>query len=109
MTTTPDDKRMDECRMAFENEMRNSGWNVEIQDGIYTDRDTQGPWSDWHRAWSHLSDELAVLRKALKATDALVRDIRHRDARWHDDELVRRVLDANAAILSPAPTGGGSV
>lgn len=40
------------------------------------------------------------MRKALRANDSLVRDIRHRDARWHDDELVKRVLARNAALLA---------
>jgi hypothetical protein len=45
--------------------------------------------------------EIERLRKALKANDCLIRDIRHRDARWHDDQLVKQILDANKQILSP--------
>ena len=50
-----------------------------------------------------LADRVRALEHALKGNDALIRDIRHRDARWHDDELVTRVLDANAALLGGEP------
>lgn len=37
---------------------------------------------------------------AVRANDALIRAIRHRDARWHDDELVKRLLERNNALLA---------
>lgn len=42
----------DACREAFEKDMRESGWSVQMSDGIYVDRDTQSAWSGWHRAWN---------------------------------------------------------
>lgn len=46
-----------------------------------------------------LLEEIDWLLFALAANDSLLRDIRHRDARWHDDELVRRVLERNSELL----------
>lgn len=43
------------------------------------------------------AEELAA---AVRANDALIREIRHRDSRWHDDELVMRLLDRNRTLLA---------
>ena len=46
---------------------------------------------------------LMEMVEAIRANDSLIRDIRHRVARWHDDELVRQLLDRNRALLTKLP------
>lgn len=48
------------------------------------------------------------LQEAIQANDALLRDIRHRDARWHDDALVKELLERNHALLRRLRPGQGS-
>ncbi|AWM37076.1 hypothetical protein GobsT_50110 [Gemmata obscuriglobus] len=40
------------------------------------------------------------LTAALRVNDSVIRDIRQRDARWHDDELVKQLLERNRALLA---------
>jgi hypothetical protein len=50
------------------------------------------------------------MRNAIQVNDALIRDIRHRDARWHDDEMVNEVLERNRVLLAKLdgqPAEGG--
>jgi hypothetical protein len=40
-----------------------------------------------------------ALLRTIIANDVLIRNMRHRDARWHDDPDVAKVLEANRAII----------
>lgn len=49
----------------------------------------EASWAAWQAAWLKMSVEAT---QVLRASDALIRHIRHRDARWHDDAMVIQVL-----------------
>lgn len=55
--------------------------------------------------YTSAEDRLLV---ALKESDGIIRFMRHRDARWHDDEVVTRVLQKNQEAIEQAERGKGN-
>lgn len=51
---------------------------------------------------SAAGDVSGELLRTIIANDVLIRNMRHRDARWHDDPDVQKVLTANTAIIQAA-------
>lgn len=94
MTNTQDD-----CRRAFER------WYNDFPVGGRAAKEGLA-WTVWQAAWSSrlsaAGDVSSELLRTIIANDVLIRNMRHRDSRWHDDHDVQKVLDANTAIIQAA-------
>ena len=118
MTTAPKSPLVERAARALCSEWGDNPDGVMFESTVKNGMLIQNPYPQWHNFRDQARAALDAchaeeLAQAIRANDALIRDIRHRDARWHDDELVTQLLNRNRALLAkldlppPSPTGLG--